>query len=973
MSNASPAVIDTDLDQLIATLKSKGQSIGLSSHMVERLWREIQESHRSEKMLQRGNERLQLLSDVSSQLLMTPQPQQIVNALCQKVLPYLDCHVFFNYLLDEKRNCLHLNTCGGIPEQVARSIEWLDLGAAVCGSAARDGCCIVAENILTTPDPRTELVKSFGIQAYACHPLVSQGQVIGTLSFGSRTKTRFTVDALSLMKAVTDHIAIAMDHLRSQEALRVSEEHFRKVFEDGPLGMAIVNLDHHIVRVNTTLCRMLGYTEQELLDRTFEQITHTDDVAADVGLVNQLLKGTIPNFQMEKRYLRKDGGSVWAKLTGSIIRSQAGEGIYFLGMIEDITDTKRAELELRQASQRLRFHVENSPLAVIEFDTNLRITRWSDGAQRIFGWRAEEVLGQWMWEVPWVPEMDRSKIAEISANLLSGNHPRNVSPNHNYRKDGSLIWCEWYNSSLHDEQGKLISIFSMVLDVTEREKALQALQQSRDQLAVALEAGQAGLAIWDARTNQTTWNPRHYEIFGYEPYSFTPTYQSWRQRFHPEDVERIASDVQACIGQKKRDFAGEHRVIWPNGEIRWIRASGRFEYDADGTLASSIFVTLDITDWRKAKETAEAANAAKDQFLAVLSHELRTPLTPVLTTTQLMERDSSLPDDVRDSMNMIRRNIELEAKLIDDLLDLTRISRSKLELHFTNVDLHARLRHVVQICDSDIRSKQVELKVNPNAEQHHVQADAARLQQVLWNLLKNAVKFTPPEGQITVRTENTDDGHIRVVVQDTGMGIAPEVLPRLFIAFEQGGRNVTRQFGGLGLGLAISKSIVELHGGTLTASSAGKGKGATFTLELPTVLPEASTTPRIGLEDDSTLNMRGRRVLLVEDHVDSVKIMSRLLESYGFEVRVAGSVASALQAIQAAEFDLLISDIGLPDGSGLDLMRQVRLKSSVKAIALSGYGMEEDIRKSTQAGFLAHLTKPVSLQKLDAILREVCN
>ncbi|HYG65303.1 MAG TPA: ATP-binding protein, partial [Thermoanaerobaculia bacterium] len=302
---------------------------------------------------------------------------------------------------------------------------------------------------------------------------------------------------------------------------------------------------------------------------------------------------------------------------------------------------------------------------------------------------------------------------------------------------------------------------------------------------------------------------------------------------------------------------------------------------------------------QQAKDAAEEASRAKDQFLAVLSHELRTPLTPVLAAAQLLEMDRDLPARHRDSLAMIRRNVQLEARLIDDLLDLTRIARGKLELQLASVDVHEKIRLVVRMLEAEAAAKPVSVAVHLEAARPLVTGDAARIQQVLWNLIKNSVKFTPPEGGVQIRTWDSPEGRLRVEVRDTGVGIDPEVLPRIFDAFEQGGSSVTRQFGGLGLGLAISKSLVDLHGGTLTAASEGPGRGATFTLELPALIPDATTAAGAAAAAPAPPENRGARLLLVEDHLDTADAMARLLGSFGYDVRVAGTVASALEAAES--------------------------------------------------------------------------
>jgi signal transduction histidine kinase/CheY-like chemotaxis protein len=378
---------------------------------------------------------------------------------------------------------------------------------------------------------------------------------------------------------------------------------------------------------------------------------------------------------------------------------------------------------------------------------------------------------------------------------------------------------------------------------------------------------------------------------------------------------------------------------------------------------------------QEARAEAEAAGEAKDRFLASLSHELRTPLTPVLAVVSALEKDGRVHSDLRRQLHMIHRNVELEARLIDDLLDLTRIVRGKLELHPEVADVREIVERTLEICcEGDTAAAGVRIVKDLAAEDHRIWADPSRLTQVLWNLLNNAVKFTPEAGTIEVRSWN-EEGRLVLQVSDTGIGIDPEALPYVFEAFEQGRTRSPRGIGGLGLGLAISKAIVELHGGRLTAESSGRGQGTTVTVSLPASLPRRD-------HESGEISIAGRpikvpkpaagplRVLLVEDHADTAEAMAELLSLLGYQVTTAGTVAEALAAAGAKQFDLLLSDLGLPDGSGLDVMRELA-PSGVPGIALSGFGTEEDVRDSLEAGFRKHLTKPVTLQTLEAAIQEV--
>ncbi|MHB8903162.1 MAG: hybrid sensor histidine kinase/response regulator [Thermoguttaceae bacterium] len=370
---------------------------------------------------------------------------------------------------------------------------------------------------------------------------------------------------------------------------------------------------------------------------------------------------------------------------------------------------------------------------------------------------------------------------------------------------------------------------------------------------------------------------------------------------------------------------------------------------------------------RAAKESAEAAradaleaNRAKDQFLATLSHELRTPLTPVIMGVAMLHDRRDLDPAVRDTLEMVRRNVEMEARLIDDLLDVARIARGTIVVNRAPADLCAILERALEVCKPDIEARGLNLAVDLGSQTPcWIEADPARLQQVFWNLLKNAVKFTPFGGSIRLRCRSDRD-HVVIEVGDNGIGITADALPRVFNAFEQADRDTSKQFGGLGLGLAISKTIVEMHGGTISAHSPGRDQGATFHITLPLSSPPSRTQP-VSSTHSNQSDVPPLRILLVEDHGVTAQMMKTVLSAEGHTVETAGDVATALQLAHREPFDLLLSDLGLPDSTGHDLMRQLRRDGlTLPGIALSGYGRAADIRASYEAGFAAHLTKPAS-------------
>jgi len=367
------------------------------------------------------------------------------------------------------------------------------------------------------------------------------------------------------------------------------------------------------------------------------------------------------------------------------------------------------------------------------------------------------------------------------------------------------------------------------------------------------------------------------------------------------------------------------------------------------------------------KDAVEAANRTKDNFLAMLSHELRTPLTPVMAALDTLEADGSRSSGAKNSLAMIRRNVELESQLIDDLLDLTRIAKDKLQLRFGPLDSHEVINNVVEICRPEAQARNLTLQLNLRAGTHYVLGDAAKYQQIVWNLLKNAVKFTAENGEITISSSNPEPQLLAIAVHDTGIGIEPEVMNRIFDPFEQGERAFQRRYGGLGLGLAISKSLAQAHGGTLIARSEGHDRGSTFILTMKTV----PAPPRIVKLTSPLPESRPLRILLVDDHQDTCVALERLLVRRGHLVAAAHNVRSAMETAARNSFDLLISDIALPDGTGTELMTYLHAISRIPGIAISGFGMNGDIEKSIDAGFAEHLIKPVKMENLEAAIDRV--
>ncbi len=450
---------------------------------------------------------------------------------------------------------------------------------------------------------------------------------------------------------------------------------------------------------------------------------------------------------------------------------------------------------------------------------------------------------------------------------------------------------------------------------------------------------------------------------------------AWAQFVHAEDLPRALRLWQASLASGQR-YETEFRLRGRPGDYRWFLVRAQAMHDAGGKLVKWFGTNTDIHDLKVAQNAAEGASRAKDSFLAALSHELRTPLTPVLMAASDLRQDERLPEDARRQLVMMERNIALEARLIDDLLDLTSIVQGKLRLRPTTCDAHSLIGLAIEIVREEARAKSIAIERDFAAPHHGLIADPARFQQVIWNLLRNAVKFTPTGGRIAIHTSNENGGYLRIEVTDSGIGIPAGKLETIFLPFEQADPTGAHRFGGLGLGLAIARAIVDLHGGSIEAASGGQNQGATFAVKFPdptkvgrSVEESAPKTTAITRPVDAADHPR--RLLLVEDHEDSAEILRRMLTAAGYQVVAVGTVAAGLAAAAKQPFDLVISDLGLPDGSGNELMEKLRKDHGLSGIALSGYGMEEDLARSRKAGFVNHIIKPVDFSQLSEAITKL--
>lgn len=539
------------------------------------------------------------------------------------------------------------------------------------------------------------------------------------------------------------------------------------------------------------------------------------------------------------------------------------------------------------------------------------------------------------------------------------------------------IWVTTRGERVTSADGKVLGLRGTVQDTTELRAAEEALLRSTQRMEIVKDIAEVGFWFCDLPFGTLEWDSLVKEHFWLPPEAGVDI-ALFYSILHPDDRERTRLKIEESIANKQR-FEIEYRTVSPqDGSIKWIRAVGHPFYAEDGRPLRFDGATFDVTENRRAEAllresetTARAASAAKDAFIAQLSHELRTPLTPVLMTASALKEDESLSEDVRQQLRMIERNIALEARLIDDLLDITRITHGKLSLRTEPCNVHSLLRHVVEMVQDEARERGIRFSLELRAAKPQLQGDSTRLQQVFWNILRNAVKFSPAGSCVTIRSldvstcPDTADA-LCIEIDDEGRGFDAAVKERMFEPFEQATTPRDSRVPGLGLGLAITRAIVTLHAGKVEAHSEGPGKGARFTVSLPGATQESPGTEpdAAGGGAHAEEAQAPLRLLLVEDHEQSLQVLSRLLTRGGHSVVGVGTKAEALTQARQKEFDAVISDLGLPDGTGHELMQILHTQHGLRGIALSGYGTDEDLKASRAAGFVAHLIKPVRFTEL---------
>ncbi|HEX2139307.1 MAG TPA: PAS domain S-box protein [Woeseiaceae bacterium] len=788
------------------------------------------------------------------------------------------------------------------------------------------------------------------------------------------------------------------DRKRAQE----QEAYLAAIISSSSDAIISKDLNGTITSANEGAERIFGYPAAELVGRPIHLLIPPERYAEEDMILRKLRAGERIDH-LETVRVARDGRKLDISLSISPIRDESGKVIGVSKIARDITEQKRLARELAQQQEYFRVTLSSIGDGVIASDEEGRVTFMNPTAEELTGWLAGEAAGRPLAEVFQIINEKNRRTVENPADLVMRSGHVVGLANHTVLKhrDGSERPIADSAAPIRDKEGNPVGAVLVFRDVTEARRAEDALAEQREWFETTLESIGDAVIATDVQGRVAFMNPIAEHLTGWKldqarGHSCAEVFNI----INEESRRTVESPVTRVLAEGVIVGLANHTIlIAADGTEHPIDDSGAPIRNRAGRIVGVVLVFRDIGDRRRieaerrdvadererllnseraARAEAERASRVKDEFVAMVSHELRTPLNAILGWTQLMLQSATDQDVIARGLDVISRNTRVQAQLVSDLLDVSRIASGKLRLSIEKVDLVSLVRNVIETVQQAGDSKEVGISQGYDAEAIPIAGDPARLQQIVWNLLWNAIKFTPEGGSVTVRVRTSAAG-AEITVSDTGVGIKPEILPHIFERFNQAHLLGSQGVGGLGLGLSIVKHLVDLHGGTIKADSPGEGQGATFTVVLPAgaphEVPEATAGERRRPSHPGDL-LHGLRILVVEDETDTLDFLVRFLGARGAQVASASTAAEALEQLSGSETDLLISDIGLPKIDGYELLQRIRqaeagIGGGVPAIALTAYARAEDRARAFRAGYQEHLAKPIEPADLVAAIARI--
>jgi PAS domain S-box-containing protein len=861
-------------------------------------------------------------------------------------------------------------------------LSWNKASEVLFGYTADE---IIGRNIsaLAPPDHLEEVrqslvkVQAGSISRYETVRLAKDGRRIDVI--GTGTPIRNSAGEIVGVAVIARDIGA---RLRAEQSLRDSEERFRGAFENAPFGMCLSGMDGRFLRVNATLCRMLGYTEPELLAAGWPELTHPDDRETSAQLIGRLLGDPSACVEIEKQYLHQSGKAVWARTRISLVRDGAGSPSYFVSHVEDITERKRAQEALRESEERFRIMADGCPAVMWVTDAEGGIRFVNRTCREFFGIAFEQVEVD-KWHMLLHPDDEAIYLAAYRRALeVHGPFMTEARVRH---ADGGWRWIASYAEPRFSTSGEFLGHVGISPDITEHKQAQEALRSSEEKFRELAESIRQVVWMMDpAGTEMLYVSPAYEQVWGRTCGSLYQNPAAWQDAILRED------QYQANL-LFRRQLAGEpivseYRIRTPDGSEKWIRDRAFPIRDQAGQLLRVGGIAEEITEWKlyeeeliQAREGAEAANVAKSCFLANMSHEIRTPMNGVLGMLQLL-LDTNLDPAQREYAGVIDTCGRALMSLIDDILDLSKIEARKLTLEHMAFDPRRIVEDAVQTLFTQAASKGLALnwRAAPGIPSL-LTGDANRLRQVLLNLTGNAIKFTE-RGEVAVEAavESQDHGKttLRFSIADTGIGIRPDQAARMFAPFVQADVSTTRKYGGAGLGLSISKPLVAMMGGTIGYHST-PGAGSTFWFtavfdspRAPALAPVVPARIIAAPPSKASRPRRDARILVAEDSPTNQLVLLAQLEKLGYQARAVANGVEAVAAVEREEYDLVLMDCQMPLMDGFAATRQIRRlgRPHIPIVAVTAHAMVGDRERCIREGMDAYLSKPVALDALADVL-----
>lgn len=826
----------------------------------------------------------------------------------------------------------------------------------------------------TQNDLRTDAVShaSKQIGSFVAVPFHRDGKWRHYLTVYDINARNWQPDEVELLREVSSRIFPHLERARSEANLRMQEERTRIAIEAANLATWEWNLTTNEVFWNEQHFRLFGMEPkpQPLTPDDFTRHVHPDDLARVTADLDRTIRDNVI-YDTEFRAVREDGAVRWMSGYGRVTDETNGQATRLSGVMFDIDDRKRVEEVLTNSEERFRTLVQNLPdYAIFQLDPNAIITEWTEGAQRVKGYTADEVIGQSL-ALFYTPEglatgeMD----AELGEAIEGGRAEREGI---RIRKGGERFWVNEIVTAIRNSDGQLMGFTKISRDITDRKRAEAALRQSEEQLRIVMDSiTEHALITTDIRGLITGWNPGAQQLFGWMADEVMG--QSTAVIFTPEDRRTGESEKEMITAREQGKAADERYHLRKDGSRFYVSGVMSPLNDAAGHLLGYVKVARDLTERQQMEQSLREADRRKDEFLAMLAHELRNPLAPIRNVLQMLQLTGEDDKTIGPAVALMSRQVDHLVRLIDDLLDVSRISRGKIELRRERLDFTALVQQAAEATLPLYESHHRWLQVNLPPFPIYLQGDATRLTQVIANLLTNGVRYTNENGHVFLTLEMADEptGPPEAIlrVRDNGIGLSPDQTERIFELFVQVDNSLARSQGGLGVGLTLVRQLVNMHGGKVEANSAGLGQGSEFIVTLP-ILQEPSKRMNSNNEKPTT-GLNGRKILVVDDNRDAADTLAMLLKLKKHRVHVCYRGREAVEAAVSLQPEVVLLDIGMPELDGYETCRLIRQQpggNEMVLIALTGYGQEDDKRRSTEAGFNGHFVKPVDLKALTQML-----